>query len=94
MEQQGHLLMPRSFAVGEHFEEFIDAQVTGGRFNNASEVVRDALCLLEDQDRQRQLELRRLLDQGRASGLSDEPGEAVLDRLEKKYRRMTNHRRA
>ena len=86
--------MPRSFALGERLEEFIDAQVTGGRYNNASEVVRDALRLLEDQDRQRQLELRRLLEQGRASGLSDEPGEAVLDRLETKYRSMTKRRRA
>ena len=34
--------MPRSFALGENFEEFIDARVTGGRYNNASEVVRDA----------------------------------------------------
>ncbi|MGA9893203.1 MAG: type II toxin-antitoxin system ParD family antitoxin [Xanthobacteraceae bacterium] len=94
MEQQECRPMPRSFALGENFEEFIDARVTGGRYNNASEVVRDALRLLEDQDRQRQLELRRLLDQGRASGLSDEPGEAVLDRLETKYRSMTKRRRA
>jgi putative addiction module CopG family antidote len=65
-----------------------------GLYNNASEVVRDALHLLEDQERQRQLELRRLLDQGRASGVSDEPGEAVLDRLETKYRSMTKRRRA
>jgi antitoxin ParD1/3/4 len=86
--------MPRSFALGEHFEEFIDAQVTGGRYNNASEVVRDALRLQEDRERQRQLELRRLLDQGPASGLSDAPGEAVLDRLEEKYRGMTKRRRA
>ncbi|HEV3116864.1 MAG TPA: type II toxin-antitoxin system ParD family antitoxin [Gemmataceae bacterium] len=86
--------MPRSFALGDHFEEFIDAQVTGGRYNNASEVVRDALRLLEDQERQRQLELRRLLNQGRASGLSVQPGEAVLDRLETKYRRMAKRRRA
>jgi antitoxin ParD1/3/4 len=86
--------MPRSFALGEHFEEFIDTQVTGGRYNNASEVVRDALRLLEDRERQRQLESRRLLDQGRASGLSDSPGEADLDRLETKYRAMTKRRRA
>jgi antitoxin ParD1/3/4 len=84
--------MPRSFALGEHFETFIDAQITGGRYNNASEVVRDALRLLEDRERQRQLELRRLIDQGRASGLSDVPGEAVLDRLETKYRRMAKRR--
>jgi antitoxin ParD1/3/4 len=94
MEQQDRPPHAPQLRLGEHFEEFIDSQVTGGRYNNASEVVRDALCLLEDQDRQRQFALRRLLDQGRASGLSDEPGEAVLDRLETKYRRMTKRRRA
>ena len=86
--------MPHSFALGDHFEKFIDAQVTGGRYNNASEVVRDALRLLEDQERRRQLELRQLIEQGRASELSDEPGQAVLDRLETKYRRMAKCRRA
>jgi antitoxin ParD1/3/4 len=86
--------MPRSFALGTHFEEFIDTQVAGGRYNNASEVVRDALRLLEDANRQRQLELRRLLKEGRASGLSDQPGEATLDRLEAKYRRMGGRRGA
>lgn len=86
--------MPRSFALGDHFEKFIDIQVTGGRYNNASEVVRDALRLLEDHERQRQLELRRLLDQGRISGISAEPGEAVPGRLEAKYRGMARRRGA
>jgi antitoxin ParD1/3/4 len=86
--------MPGSFALGEHFEEFIDAQVTGGRYNNASEVVRDALRLLEDREWQRQLEVRRLLEQGRGSGFSDQPGEAVLGRLDVKYRGMAKRRRA
>ena len=86
--------MPRSYALGEHFEKFIDTQVTGGRYNNASEVVRDALRLLEDQERHRQLELRQLIEQGRTSGLSNETGEAVLDRLETKYRRIAKRRRA
>jgi len=83
--------MPRSFALGDRFEAFIDAQVEGGRYNNASEVVRDALRLLEDQEKLRELrlaELRRLAEEGRASGLSVEEGEAVLDRLEAKYRAM------
>jgi hypothetical protein len=31
-------------------------------------------------------ELRRLAEEGRLSGLSDEDGQAVLDRLEAKYR--------
>jgi antitoxin ParD1/3/4 len=87
--------MPRSFALGAHFEAFIDAQVKDGRYNNASEVVRDALRLLEDEEKLRALrlaELRRLAEEGRASGLSNEDGEAALDRLEAKYRAMIDRR--
>lgn len=43
--------MARSFALGDRFERFIDRQVKGGRFNNASEVVRAGLRLLEDSER-------------------------------------------
>lgn len=49
--------MPSSFALGEHFENFIKAMVTSGHYNNASEVVRDGLRALED--RQAGLALRR-----------------------------------
>ena len=83
--------MPRSFALGDRFEAFIDAQIQDGRYSNASEVVRDALRLLEDQEKLRELrlaELRRLSEEGRASGLSTEDGDVVLDRLEAKYRAM------
>jgi antitoxin ParD1/3/4 len=89
--------MPRSYALGEHFEAFIEVQVKSGRYNNASEVVRDALRLLEDQETLRELryaELRRLAAEGRESGLSEEDGEAVLDRLDAKYRTMIARRRA
>ena len=87
--------MPRSFALGERFETFIDAQVQGGRYNNASEVVRDALRLLEDREKLREIrliELRRLAEEGRSSGLAEEDGEAMLDRLEAKYRVMSDRR--
>jgi antitoxin ParD1/3/4 len=83
--------MPRSFALGDRFEAFIDTQVEGGRYNNASEVVRDALRLLEDQEKLRELrlaELRRAAEEGRLSGLSDEDGDAFLDRMEARYRRI------
>jgi putative addiction module CopG family antidote len=39
----------KSFVVGEHFDTFIDQQIASGRFNNASEVIRAALRLLEDE---------------------------------------------
>ena len=53
--------MPTSVALGPHFEAFIKEQVAKGRYNNASEVVRDGLRMLEDrqQDRQAKLEVLR-----------------------------------
>ncbi len=43
--------MPSSYTLGKHFEGFVQAQLAGGRYNNASEVVRDALRLMEDRER-------------------------------------------
>jgi antitoxin ParD1/3/4 len=36
-----------SYSLGEHFEQFIQKQVASGRYNNASEVIRDALRVSE-----------------------------------------------
>ena len=82
--------MPRSYALGEHFERFIEEKVKSGRFGNASEIVRAGLRLLEDQERRRELELeklRRSIDEGRRSG-PQRSADAVFERLEAKYREM------
>ena len=42
--------MASSFSLGAHFESFVQGQLAGGRYNNASEVLRDALRLMEDRD--------------------------------------------
>jgi hypothetical protein len=50
----------------------------------------------ENRERLREIrinELRRLSEEGRATGLSDESGEAFLDRLEAKYQAMAASRR-
>jgi antitoxin ParD1/3/4 len=52
--------MPTSVALGTHFEDFISKQLESGRFNNASEVVRAALRLLEDEQKLRELRHREL----------------------------------
>ncbi len=83
--------MPSSYTLGARFESFVKELVESGRYNNASEVVRDALRLLEDREQLREAriaELRRLAEEGRLSGLSDADGETVLDRLEAKYRAL------
>lgn len=53
----------KSFVIGDHFDAFISAQVTSGRFNNASEVVRAGLRLLE-RDEAKLAELKRLIQEG------------------------------
>lgn len=52
--------MPTSVALGSHFEAFIREQVAKGRYNNASEVVRDGLRMLEDRQQDRQAKLEAL----------------------------------
>ena len=52
--------MPTSVALGHYFESFVRSQVESGRFNNASEVVRAGLRLLDESEQRRQLELERL----------------------------------
>lgn len=88
--------MPTSVALSLHFESFIQEQVRSGRYNNASEVVRAGLRLLEDQHARAKLqqeELRAAIAAGLASG----PGrsaDAVFDRLETKYRKQAGKRAA
>jgi len=76
--------MPTSVALSPHFEHFIREQVESGRFNNASEVVRAGLRLLEDQQKQTDLKLNALraaIVTGLASG-PGVPADEVFDRLE------------
>lgn len=72
--------MPSSFTLGAHFEGFIRRQVSGGRYASASEVVRDGLRLLEEQDALRQARLDALraeIDHGVESGAGI-PGDRVF----------------
>ncbi|HME23069.1 MAG TPA: hypothetical protein VKI44_17345 [Acetobacteraceae bacterium] len=65
-------------------EEIIDEPPSG----------QDPKAVLGKDGLQRRPELRQLVEHGRASGLSDQPGEAVLDRLEAKYRSIAKRHRA
>ena len=50
----------RNINLTEHFDQFVGRQVSTGRYGNASEIVREALRLLEDQEREREAKLKSL----------------------------------
>lgn len=56
-----------SISLGNHFESFIESSVSEGRFNNASEVVRAGLRLLEEEEN-RVIALRKAINEGLESG--------------------------
>ena len=56
-----------SIALGEHWQAFIEKQVSSGRYGSASEVIRNALRLLEERDAEIET-LRAALVEGEASG--------------------------
>jgi antitoxin ParD1/3/4 len=58
-----------SFSIGEHFSEFVEEQVREGRYSSASDVVRAALRLLEEQE-MKLAALRAALIEGEKSGPS------------------------
>lgn len=60
-----------SFTLGEHFTDFIEAQVSSGRYGSASDVVRAGLRLLEENEAKREA-LVAALTEGEQSGLSTE----------------------
>ncbi len=66
--------MPSSYTLGTHFEAFVQAQLASGRYNNASEVLRDALRLMEERERR-----LNALDAAIARGLADGAAERVHD---------------
>jgi antitoxin ParD1/3/4 len=65
-------------------EALVDKKVKSGRYTSASEVVREALRLLEERDRMRELRMKQLIEAGVAeldAGLA-----APLDMKEVKAR--------
>jgi len=75
--------MPKntSITLGKHFEGFIARQIEEGRYASASEVVRAALRLLEDNER-KVAALRKLINEGEASGTSDYNYDAFMHELD------------
>ncbi|MFD1246138.1 type II toxin-antitoxin system ParD family antitoxin [Paralysiella testudinis] len=74
-----------SVSLGQHFTNFIDVQVQGGRYGSASDVIRAGLRLLEEHE-SRVKALQDALDAGCQSG-EPEPfnSETFLNRMHAKH---------
>ena len=76
-------------SLGDHFTDFIEAQLTTGRYDSASDVIRAGLRLLEDQEA-KLAALRLALIEGEVSGSSTEfDFEAFIARKQKKTAQAT-----
>jgi antitoxin ParD1/3/4 len=65
--------MPMNISLTPHLEEMIREKVASGSYNSASEVVREALRLLEQADQFRTLKIHKLredIQEGLDSGFS------------------------
>jgi antitoxin ParD1/3/4 len=83
--------MPSSYVIGDHFEGFIKQQIRQGRYASASEVIRDGLRALEDQEKFRDMRLEWLrseIQQGINSGVGRSL-EEVADELKTRYQQWS-----
>jgi antitoxin ParD1/3/4 len=83
--------MPSSYVIGDHFEGFIKQQIQQGRYASASEVIRDGLRALEDQQKFRDMKLEWLrseVQKGMDSGVGRSI-EEVADELKTRYQQWS-----
>ena len=73
-----------SITLGAHFESFIASQIDSGRYGSASEVIRSALRLLENQEAKLQ-SLRQLLVEGEQSGDADYDLNSLISELDSEH---------
>jgi len=85
----------KNISFTPHQSRFIEERVSSGSYQSASEVVRDAMRLLEHQERKREValeEARRLIQEGveqldRGEALD---GPAVMEELRERLLRKAN----
>lgn len=58
-----------SVALGDYFENFVSTTIQSGRYNNASEMIRAGLRLLEENEKRLQ-NLKIAISEGENSGIA------------------------
>lgn len=74
-----------SILLGDYFDNFINSQVKTGRFSSASEVVRAALRMFEQEETKKE-EIIKELKKGEKSGfIKDFHRDSFMNSLHEKY---------
>jgi antitoxin ParD1/3/4 len=74
-----------SILLGEYFENFINEKVKSGKFTSASEVVRTALSLFEQQENKTTMLVNELKVGEKSGMISNFNREKALSNLQTKY---------
>lgn len=74
-----------SILIGEHFEKFINNEVSSGRYGSASEVVRTALRLLQSEEEKKSILLNALTRGEKSKRIDNFDPKAHLAMLHRKH---------
>ena len=74
-----------SISLGNYFDNFINSEISSGRYSSASEVVRSALRLLEDKEYKKNKLIKALEEGENSETIEDFNPEKHLQDLHKKY---------
>ena len=58
-----------SISLGDYFDQFVQSQISAGRYKNVSEVIRAGLRLLENEE-SKAMALRNAIQEGIESGIA------------------------
>ncbi len=84
--------MTMNINLTPQLEELVRQKVSSGRYNSASEVVREALRLMEAQDRLQAVKLERLRQDIREGLESGPAGELDIEEIKRRGRERLKHR--
>ena len=75
-----------SISLGNYFDQFVQSQISAGRYKNVSEVIRAGLRLLENEEA-KAIALKNAIQEGVNSGIAHEfDPKKNLDELKEKRR--------
>jgi len=74
-----------SVLLGDHFEKFINKEVSSGKYGSASEVVRTALRILESEEEKKAALIKALIKGEKSNRVENFDPKTHLAQLHKKY---------